>query len=124
MVGTGKPAGKTQFTDPYTANHPSKVDMYSLMTFKPLTPDESMKTKSTWNDAPLQPRKKAAAATAGAAGASGAQQQQAGSGVRQLLVSAGAEVPMRFVPYGGLAQERGMTLDAIVANRKQFGVKR
>lgn len=123
MVGTGKPAGKTQFADPYTANHPSKVDMYSLMTFKPLTPDESMKIQSTWNDTPKQPRKKAAVATAGSA-ASGAQQQQAGSGVRQLLASAAAEVPMRFVPYGGLAQERGMTLDVIVANRKQFGVKR
>jgi hypothetical protein len=26
----------------------------------------------------------------------------------------------RYVPFGGLAQEQGMTLDAIVANRNQF----
>lgn len=108
-MGTGKPSGKTQFPDPYANTNPAKVDMYSLMTFKPMSPDESGRCQSTWNDAPKQPRKKAPSAGNSSLGA---------QSLQQLLASA-PPAPARFVPYGGLAQEKGMTLDAIIANRKQ-----
>jgi hypothetical protein len=109
IVGTGKPSGKVQYPDPYANTNPAKVDMYSLMTFKPMSSDETGRIQSAWNDSARQPRKKAAMSASGL----GAQSLQ------ELLASA-PPAPARFVPFGGLAQERGMTLDAIVANRKHF----
>jgi hypothetical protein len=111
VLGIGKGQGKAQYSDPYSSTNPTKVDMYSLMTFKPLTPHESSRTLSTWNDAPKQPRKKLPENATAAAGSAPTLQQ---------LIAAGAAQPVRFVPYGGIAQERGMTLDAIIANRKHF----
>jgi hypothetical protein len=111
VLGTGKGQGKAQYSHPYSSTNPTKVDMYSLMTFKPLTHAESSRTLSTWNDAPKQLRKKIPENAAAAAGSAPTLQE---------LIAAGAAQPVRFVPYGGIAQERGMTLDAIIANRKHF----
>lgn len=84
--------------------------MYSLMTFKPLSPDETKRCQQNWNDAAKQPRKAPVAPSSAGAGA----------GSLRALIAAGAAQPVRFVPFGGIAQEKGMTLDAIVANRKHF----
>jgi len=84
--------------------------MYALMTFKPLSTNETGRLQQTWNDAPRQPRKKPIADAAAAGGV---------NSLQQLLAAQQAQ-PVRFVPYGGIAQERGMTLDAIIANRKHF----
>lgn len=108
VLGTGKPHGKSQIADPYATTNPSRVDMYALMTFKPLANEEAGRCQHSWTDAAVQPRKKCVAPKAG------------GAGSWQALLAAGPAQPVRFVPRGGLAQERGMTLDAIIANRKHF----
>lgn len=112
VLGSGKPQGKAHTPELCSSINPARVDMYALMTYKPLTPDGTGRChQGAWNDAPHQPRKKAVANAAAAA---------AGAHSLQQLLAAQAPQPMRFVPYGGIAQEQGMTLDAIVANRKHF----
>ena len=63
--------------------------------------------QQAWNDAATQPKKKPIAGAAAAA-----------SDSKQLEWR--PNKAMRYVPYGGIAQEAGMTLDTIITNRNQF----
>lgn len=60
-----------------------------------------------WNDASTQPKKKP---TLGAAATA--------SDSKQLEWQ--PNKAMRYVPYGGIAQEAGMTMDTMITNRNQF----
>lgn len=106
VLGSGKPSGKGLVPDPYnTSSKPQHVDIYSVMTYQPLTEYEQQRYQHAWNDAAAQHKKKLLP-TAAAAGSSLAKQQQ-------------GQPPgsIRYIPYGGIAQEKGMTMDTIVANR-------
>eukprot|EP00878_Enallax_costatus_P026513 GHUV01028455.1.p1 GENE.GHUV01028455.1~~GHUV01028455.1.p1 ORF type:complete len:398 (+),score=120.36 GHUV01028455.1:1175-2368(+) len=108
VVGSSKPRGKEMIPDPYhNSSKPEHVDMYKLMTYQPLSEGESSRYQQAWNDAAQQPKKKPIAGAAAAA-----------SDSKQLEWR--PNKAMRYVPYGGIAQEAGMTLDTIVTNRNQF----
>lgn len=116
VLGSGKPQGKAHIPDPLHRGSTSNTlaDAYSCMTFKPLTGSEEQRWQQSWNDGAHQPRKKGVAAASAAAAAAAAR----GPGLQQLIAAQPA-LPVRRVPCaGGIAQEVGMSLDTIVANRR------
>jgi hypothetical protein len=77
------------------------VDMYALMTYRPLTVPEAVRWSNAWTDAAVQPRKKPPPVGAVAASAS--------SPSLQVLIAAQQALPVRCVPHvGGIAQEVGL----------------
>eukprot|EP00775_Hariotina_reticulata_P013435 gene13435-13563_t len=107
VMGSGRAHGKGMVQDPYSLySHPHHVDMYSVMTFKPLNQFEQQRYQHAWNDAQVQPKRRVVPG----AGPPCAQQQADCQPGRQ----------MRYVPFGGLAQEKGMTLNTIVLNRNSL----
>jgi hypothetical protein len=90
---------------------PTAVDVYSLLTFKNLSKasgggscddGDSGRWQHAWNDAAAPSRRKAPQTVPG-------ERQASGAG----LLSWSPNRSSRFVPRGGLAQERGMSLDTI-----------
>ncbi|KAF8065832.1 hypothetical protein HT031_002892 [Scenedesmus sp. PABB004] len=108
VVGRGRPQGRGLVADPFrSADNPHRVDVFSLLTFQQLSPGEADRCGRTWDDAAHPARK---AAVPGAAAAAGS--------ARSMLASQPAR-ETRCVPFGGIAQERGRTVDTIVASRAQ-----
>jgi hypothetical protein len=110
----GRQAGK-QMAAP--AARPGAVDAYALLTFKDLGgsggsgggsggAEDAARWRSAWNDAAHQPRRRAPAA-----GGSGRAAAPGEPGLLDFAPNRAA----RFVPFGGLAQEKGMSLDAVAA---------
>eukprot|EP00879_Flechtneria_rotunda_P012272 GHRR01012818.1.p1 GENE.GHRR01012818.1~~GHRR01012818.1.p1 ORF type:complete len:258 (+),score=98.23 GHRR01012818.1:920-1693(+) len=105
VLGTGKGQGKAAVADPYHHNSSSAhVDMYSVMTFKPLTDNEATRYQHAWNDAPQHRRKPVPGAAA-----------DKDSGSKQQLDWQPNRTG-KYVPFGGIAQEHGMNINTIIQN--------
>lgn len=121
--GGGECKGKRALPEPKRA---AAVDVFSLLTYRDLSPGSgagagpggggACRAAVTWDDADRQPRKKPpAAAAAGSGGGAGGDGVGADGSRAPGLLDWAPNRAARFVPYGGLCQERGCSVNSIVA---------